>query len=118
MDWQRNIPSSDRVYLSYFWSRRSILFCFRKSALRFYRRDHSQLPGISPGFESYEEKQERKEADEVINVDAAGASENEVSVSSGTRELLEVPESVSESSEGEVSVSFSSVEKLEAPAEE
>ena len=71
--------------------------------------------GIS---ESYEEKQERKEADEVINVDAAGASENEVSVSSGARELLEVPESVSESSEGEISVSFSSVKKLEAPEAE
>ena len=71
--------------------------------------------GIS---ESYKEKQERKEADEVINVDAAGASENEVSVSSGARELLEVPESVSESSEGEISVSFSSVKKLEAPEAE
>lgn len=67
--------------------------------------------------ESYEEKQERKEADEVIQVDASDDSGSEVSVSSGTRELLEVPESVSESSEGEVSVSFSSTEKLEAPGE-
>lgn len=68
--------------------------------------------------ESYEEKQERKEADEVIQVNPADDSGSEVSVSSGTRELLEVPESISESSEGEVSVSFSSIEKLDAPGEQ